>query len=204
MANTKISGLTALTGANVEHEADSMPIVDDSVTATKRIVVSELIKGIEVLGTKQATTSGTEVDFTGIPAWAKKITVMFNGTSLTTDDDLLVQIGDSGGIEATGYTSTAVYLQDAGGSDVTNTNTISATDGFNIATNDAGDAVTGHMLLTLMNASTNKWIASHRVSKGAAVETAWGSGSKSLSGTLDRVRITGGTFDAGSVNVMWE
>lgn len=41
MANTKISALAALTGANVDATADILPIVDTSATTTKGILVGE-------------------------------------------------------------------------------------------------------------------------------------------------------------------
>lgn len=44
MADTKISALTALTGANVDPAADVLPIVDTSVTTNKKILVGELLK----------------------------------------------------------------------------------------------------------------------------------------------------------------
>ena len=55
-----------------------------------------------VLGTSQ-TASGTQVDFTGIPTWAKKVTILFDGISLNGTAQLRVQLGDSGGIETSGY-----------------------------------------------------------------------------------------------------
>lgn len=46
MADTKISALTALTGANVDAAADLLAIVDTGVTTTKKILVSELAIGL--------------------------------------------------------------------------------------------------------------------------------------------------------------
>ena len=57
------------------------------------------------LATAQNTTSGTAIDFTGIPSWAKQITIAFDGVSTTGVNGYLVQIGTSGGIETTGYAS---------------------------------------------------------------------------------------------------
>lgn len=48
MANTKISGLTSITGANVDTTADVFPIVDTSVTTTKKITVDELKTALNI------------------------------------------------------------------------------------------------------------------------------------------------------------
>ena len=72
MADTKVSALSALTGANVAQLSDVIPIVDTSVTTTKKILVSELANAMFVLGTEQASTSGTYIDFTSIPSWVKR------------------------------------------------------------------------------------------------------------------------------------
>lgn len=148
--------------------------------------------------TEQATTSGTAFDFTGISSTAKRITIMFEGVSLNgAIDDMLVQIGDSGGIEATGYVSTAVRLN-AGPA----TNTV--TTGFNIFMQEAAAAFSGHMTLT--NIGGNTWISSHSGKKSTANANT-GGGDKTLSGVLDRVRLTrtgSETFDAGSVNIIVE
>jgi hypothetical protein len=144
------------------------------------------------LGTLQATTSGTSIDFTSIPAWAKRITISFMGVSLSGSDALLVQIGDSGGLETTGYTSSS--------------ETQTSTAGFIIALGGATRTADGHMFLTLANSATNLWSSSHTVGRGA-VDEANGGGYKALSATLDRLSIiTDGsnTFDAGSINIMYE
>lgn len=136
------------------------------------------------------TASGTSVDFTGIPSWAKRITVLFDGVSLNGASQILVQLGDSGGIENTGY---------VGGSATT-----SATTGFQVLLNLASRTTTG--LVTIMNLNNNLWIASG--STWNTVEVSSLAGSKSLSATLDRVRITTvngtDTFDAGTINIMYE
>lgn len=46
MADTKISALTALAGSAVDTAADVLPIVDTSVTTTKKILVDELRKAL--------------------------------------------------------------------------------------------------------------------------------------------------------------
>ena len=146
-------------------------------------------------GTAVATTSGTSVDFTSIPSTVKRITVMFNGVSTNGSNDYIIQIGDSGGIENTGYVSES---SDRGG-DAT------STEGF-ILTRTSTSTSACYGIATICNFSSNSWISSANISITGIVSSS--AGSKSLSATLDRIRITtvGGTdtFDAGSVNIMYE
>jgi hypothetical protein len=149
------------------------------------------------LRTVTVTTSGTEFDFTDIPSWARKITVIFNQVSTAGSSALLVQVG-SGSVTESGYSSAGGTFNFAGGTAGT-----TSTAGFCIF-NVPTYAISGHMNLTLMFGNT--WVSSHSVRSGQS-----GSGggvSPSLSGSLDRVRLTtaNGTdsFDAGAVNIMYE
>ena len=153
--------------------------------------------------TAVASTSGTSIDFTGIPAGVKRITVMFNGVSLNGVSIPLIQLGDSGGVETTGYLSYAGY------SGATNLSGGAAyTTGFGMASGNASNLMYGHMLITLIGA--NLWVSSHVAGLNSAGTTysLQGGGAKTLSDTLDRVRITtlNGTdvFDAGSINILYE
>ena len=151
-------------------------------------------------GTAVASTSGTSIDFTSIPATVKRITVLFSGVSTNGTSIIQLQLGDSGGIETTGYTSGA-WL-----SNTTNTN---STTGLIISgANAANYLFDGIMTLCLVNASTNKWSFSSTMSGSVSGINSMGGGSKSLSATLDRIRITTvngtDTFDAGSINILYE
>ena len=66
-------------------------------------VVSAMGSSILTSGTAQASTSGTAIDFTGIPSWAKRITVMFNGVSTNGTSNPQIQLG-SGSPTTSGYT----------------------------------------------------------------------------------------------------
>ena len=157
-----------------------------------------------VLSTAVASTSGTSIDFTGLPAWVKKITVMFQNLSAAgVNSRLLIQIGDSGGIENTGYNSTSAYSTGSAGT------SNSATTGY-VLDNGGGQPslfVTGTAVITLLDSSTNLWVATHMAELTVGY-TMFGGGRKTLSGTLDRVRITSvngtNTFDSGSINIMYE
>jgi len=155
-------------------------------------------KSILTSATAQASTSGTSIDFTGIPSWVKRITVMFNGVSTNGTSNLLVQIGDDGGIEVTGYLSTSGYVN-AGSQ-----NTADSTAGFLIWNGVASNALNG--AFRVCKVSGNSYVGDGTVSASPSFVS--GSGSKTLSGTLDRIRITtvNGTdaFDAGSINIIYE
>jgi hypothetical protein len=155
--------------------------------------------GAFVAGTAVASTSGTSIDFTSIPSWVKRVTVMFQGVSNTgADQDYLIQIGTSGGNQTTGY------LSQAWG----NGNTIqSSTAGFRLSNADnASGASSGVITLALLNSTTGVWCSSGVIGYSTVLATS--SGTKTLSGTLDRVRITTiagtATFDAGSINILYE
>jgi hypothetical protein len=144
-------------------------------------------------GTAVASTSGTSIDFTSIPSWVKRITVMFNGISTNGTSDLVVQLG-SGSVETTGYISCCGYSA----SFSTSTSAFIAAIGVG-----ASDILSGSVTITKLNG--NSWTQTGIVSSNVPRSS---SGSKTTSGTLDRVRITtaGGTntFDAGSVNILYE
>jgi hypothetical protein len=148
-------------------------------------------------GTSQASTSGTSIDFTSIPSWVKRITIMFNGVSTNGTSYVIVQLGDAGGVETTSY----IGNSQQGGSPV------AFSTGFLISTAAAAAAVRyGAVSITLIN--SNIWVAQGVIADTSNTWTTPLAGSKSLSDTLDRVRITtvNGTdaFDAGSINILYE
>jgi hypothetical protein len=149
-----------------------------------------------ILGTAVASTSGTSIDFTGLPSTVKRIMVMFAGVSTSGTSNILIQLGDSGGIETTGYVSSA------GSSDSTGSTTSTA--GFRFRSGQASNLINGTSIITLLNGNTFTAIENITYADIAS----WGAGSKQLSATLDRVRITTvngtDTFDAGSINIMYE
>jgi len=150
-----------------------------------------------VSGTSQASTSGTSIDFTSIPSWVKRITVMLTGVSTNGTSNPLIQIG-SGTVATSGYLGSA---NNASGASYVNYTT-----GFGIASANATNVLHGAMILTLVTGNT--WIASHSVGASGGTAASCGGGSVTLGGTIDRVRITtvNGTdaFDAGSVNILYE
>ena len=151
------------------------------------------------LGTALATTSGTAIDFTSIPSWVKRVAVMFSGVSISGTDNILIQLGNSGGVVSTGYVSVGTVT--AGSTSAT-----AGTSGFLIAAGNAGYAFHGH--ITFLNMNGNVWTGIGAFANTAtSTYLASTAGSVDISSTLDRVRITtsgSNTFDAGTINIMYE
>jgi hypothetical protein len=158
-------------------------------------------------GTVVASTSGTSIDFTSIPSWVERITVMFAGVVTNATSPIIVQIG-AGSVANTGYVGTA-----GGAGNTGNVMTITSyTTGFGMAgaVSSADQLYNGNMSICLLNSATGLWSAngSTSLSPGTFTGVQTFGGSKTLSGTLDRIRITtsGGTatFTAGSINILYE
>jgi hypothetical protein len=161
-------------------------------------VMSSMASSVISSGTAVASTSGTSIDFTSIPSWVKRITVLFNGISTNGTSYYLVQIG-SGSIQTTGYASVG-----DNGSAIT-----SSTAGMVICSGAATWVVSGQMTFNLISGST--YVASHvgaQTNTGITSFAVRGGGNVTLSGVLDRVRVTTvngtDTFDAGSINILYE
>ena len=142
--------------------------------------------------TAQASTSGTSITFSSIPSWVKRITIMLNGVSTNSTSNYQIQIG-AGSVTNTGYVS--------GCGAATSTTGFVIASNFTAATTQSGSAV----LTTL---GSNVWVnTSVTGASGGNAPTA-GSGYITLSGTLDRVVVTTvngtDTFDAGSINIIYE
>jgi len=156
-----------------------------------RAQMQRIVRGTAV------TASGTSVNFTDIPAWVERITVMFSGVSGSGTSNFLLQIGDAGGIENTGYSGGSF---NAGA-------TANSTAGFDLTAQNAAAQVWGGSI-TLTNLNGNIWCQSGVISGTSAGYIGASGGAKELSATLDRVRITtvGGTetFDAGTINLLLE
>jgi len=171
-----------------------------NLTVTGTLSASGGVSGNIRSGTA-VTVSGTSVDFTSLPTGINRITVMFNGVSTNGTSNYLVQLGDSGGIENTGYVGCGGRFN-AGGNAFVN-----YTSGIGFATDSASKVNSGSLIITLLNSSTNTWTAIGNL--GTANSDIYAtSSSKSLSATLDRVRITTvngtDTFDAGTINILYE
>lgn len=185
-------------------------IVIDSATQTltNKTLTSPTISGTPVMsasvitsGTANTSLSGSAIDFTGIPSWVKRVTVMFNGVSTNGTSNKLIQVG-AGSVTATGYVGATGYCTTAAGP-------TSVTTGFGLQNGgNAAELNSGLIILALV--SGNNWVCSGTISTTGSSQPGliYTNGQISLGGALDRVRITTvngtDTFDAGSINILYE
>jgi hypothetical protein len=176
-------------------------VADGSITAIKiadaNVTPAKLSQPFTA-GTPVETTSGVVIDFTSIPSWAKWIALILNGVSTSGLSNYLVQIG-SGSVDATGYNS--VGQRSAGSF----SGEVASTAGFVI--NVAAGISTPFGTFTFFRQTGNTWVASGVFSDPVGISCYNSNGVKSLSGALDRVRLTTAngtdTFDAGSANIFY-
>jgi hypothetical protein len=185
--------------ANITTAAGDIAVMYEYASADWRCVSYTKASGAAVVasggftqGTEQATTSGTSVTFGSIPAGVNMIIINFEGVSRT-DVVPVTQIGDAGGIETSGYISTS--YKHGSSAQATTTD-------FTMMHEAAADVMSGHMILTLKDAANFTWISSHNI-KVNTTKLMTGAGQKSLSAELTQIKFSNGTFDAGSINIMY-
>lgn len=171
------------------HEYNGQHYLTDSNSS--RAQVERLVQGTAV-----ATTSGTSITFSGIPAWAKRITVMLTGVKRSGTSNLLFQLGTSGGVVATGYLGSC-QLGASG---------ILYTTGFGLNTSNAADVVNGALIISNLTGNTWSAIGNFGGSNSGFVFT--NAGSIALASALSQITMTMAngtdTFTAGSVNILYE
>jgi hypothetical protein len=192
--NLPASSGTAVVGSLAVSAAGQIPFSTDGSTYTPTAKI--------VSGTAVASTSGTSIDFTSIPSWVKRVTVMFNNVSTSGSSYKLVQIG-SGSVTTTGYVS-------AGGGIAGNVGfgSLSSTAGFIIISSESADNLYGSVVINLVTGNTYGAYGSLGDTAGTYVNTYTVSGGITLGGLLDRIRITTvngtDTFTAGTINILYE
>jgi hypothetical protein len=151
-------------------------------------------------GTAVASTSGTAIDFTGIPSWVKRVTVLFNGVSTNGTANVQVQLGTASSFETTGYFSYSSLV-----SAPTTVAAASLTSGIATGFNAAGSARVGAITIHLLDSNT--WVYTGLIGDGAATGVVHTAGVKALAGALTRLRVTttgADTFDAGTLNIHYD
>ena len=177
------------------------PSEDYTITLPNENATMPLMK----LMTEQAA-SGTSVDFTGIPSWVKRITVMFNGVSTNGTSPIIIKLGTSSGIVNSGYATFGTMLGVGALASIFRDDCISI-----MFTVPDGGAVYGQSIITKLSDSVYTSSGSMYLSGFDGTDSignVTGGTQSSLSETLDRIRITtaNGTdvFDAGIINLLVE
>jgi hypothetical protein len=150
-------------------------------------------------GTAVASTSGTSIEFTALPSWVKRITVMFQGVSTSGTNFLIVQLGTG----ATPTYTTSGYL----GASNSNNSVVNQTTGLPVIGAPTAANVC-HGLMTITNITGNSWCSAASTSLSNTAANGGGAGSIALAAQLTALRITSvgntDTFDAGSINILYE
>jgi len=175
---------------------------DSTQTLTNKTIQGGTIQSVAIQGgvlTFQSPitmSSATVINFTTIPSWVKRVTLIFASVSTNGTSNMLVQLGTSAGYETTGYL----------GSAASPSGTL-FTDGFGVSTG-TGAATVVHGQMAITNLGGNTWVAGLSGGYSNAGAPMTGGGSKTLAGTLDRVRFTTqlgtDTFDSGTINIIYE
>jgi len=157
-----------------------------------------------VQGTSVASTSGTSITFTGLPSWAKRVTMILNGVSTTGTSIVQIQLGTSGGFVTSGYSSNYGFITSASLA----VGQAAITTGLYVVQSSVNtDTVSA--VISINNFSGNIWAHSGTGVRAGNVGAFYYSGApQSLSGALTQIRLTTvngtDTFDAGSVNILYE
>jgi hypothetical protein len=178
----------------------SAPLVAGSNTVTLPAATGTI--SLLAQATAVASTSGTSIDFTGIPSWAKRITVMFSGVSTSGTSVVIIRLGTGATPTYTtsGYLSAASYVGGTPGS-------TNGTTGLPVS-NSTGAGNIRHGSAIITNLTSNTWVCQSITGNSNNAETGLAGGSIALSEALTAIRITTvngtDTFDAGSINIMYE
>lgn len=176
------------------------------IDADGKVVAPQGAKSVDsdvmrILHIPAKIASGTFIDFSpadgsGIPSWAKEITILLAGVSTNGTSTVEVRFGTASGIETNGYL----------GSMQTGTSAIAHGTGFRDTASARAAASTEVSVFSFAYLTANVWVGTIKFS---AIDTAGvhsGTGQKSMAGVLDRIRITTvngtDTFDAGSISII--
>jgi hypothetical protein len=198
--------ITAGTGISVTNGTGASG--DPTITNDGVISVNGSSGAVTINGLTSGTAvsaSGSSIDFTSIPSWVKRVTVLIRGVSLSSTGDVLIRLGTASGFVATGYIASTSAAANGGTVSIT-----SSTLGFPIYSNLAARVIQSAMTISLVD--TNYWLQTHVLQTSTSVINGSGAGSVSLSEALTSIRITtlngttvgGENFDAGTINILYE
>jgi hypothetical protein len=184
----------------------ALPLAGGTMTGVITYATAQprLLSGtVNAGGTTPFNNTLTAVDFTNIPSWVKRITVMLDGVSTSSTGIPSIRIGTASGIENTGYIAAVSAI--ATSSAATQSG---VTSGFELVTTGVATyTYAGQYVLT--NITGNIWILTGSLHVGGSTALQnFTNGKKTLAGALTRLQLTttagADTFDGGSVNIMYE
>jgi hypothetical protein len=152
------------------------------------------------VGTAITSASGSSLDFPSIPSWVERITISLNGISFAATGAAVIRLGVSNTLVTSGYVAARIGFTTAPAMVVT-----SVTDGVaSFGTSAAASTVIGQIVLT--NLTGNQWVSSGQVFRTTDNVYMTTNGSITLAGALTNLSVvaTTSTFDAGSVNIIYE
>ena len=164
-------------------------------------VVSSMASSVITSGTAVASTSGTSIGFTSIPSWVKRITIMFNGVSTSGTSNPQIQLGTG----STTYANSGYQNQNSNTTTSAAGASVNATSGFVFGSGNAANTLTGQFVLT--NVTGNTWVG-NGVMFFSTTAMGFSVGGITLGAALTAVQVTTvngtDTFDAGSINILYE
>lgn len=194
VGTSKLADNAVTAGKIVDGAVGTAELADGSVTAGK---IADGATNRLVQETAKSA-SGSNVEFTGIPSWVKRITLLLHGVSTSGTAGIRIHLGTSGGYETTNYASVSDVFS-------TTLTTTGATDGFQVTnTTNTTDLYSATAIIT--NITGNTWLC-QIVGLRATSSFILSAGSKALGGVLTRLRVaagSGSSFDAGTMNILYE
>lgn len=202
-ASMTVEGVTAAQITTINNSITSL----NTSVSTNTSDISALNTNVTALqavplytaGTAATPTSGTAAAFTGIPATAKRVSIVFSGVGTSSTSVLQVQVGN-GSFVATGYNGQMCAFGGALAQSATST-------GVTFYNSNASTS-RWHGRVTFNKVSGNTWAFDSLIGNSIATNASFAAGSIALGGALDRIQLTTvngtDTFAAGTVNVTWE
>jgi hypothetical protein len=180
-------------------------LASDAVTTAKildaNVTPAKLSQPFTAIGSQSAT--GASITFSGIPSWARRVTIVLDSLLMATSDTPIIQLGTSGGAETTNYASTAVA---ANGGNVNKYDPSFGVPGPGfVLTGSSGTTNTGQIVLSHIGG--NVWVAFGNVGGYALNNVYVMTGRKALAAALTQVIIKsqfGANLLSGAVNVFYE
>lgn len=197
LAGVATTGLLTRTGAGTATTRSLVAGDGIVITNSDGVAGNPTVAALSGEASVQITGSPTAIDFTSLPSYVTKISVVVNAVSLSTANTIQVRIGSGGAVDATGYVGGCVTVD-------TSTNAAGSTTGFLLATDSAAQSVNG-ILMLVKEPAFNSWFVSAVLNVTTTGRTLMCSGQKSIAGALTNLQFvaSGGVFDAGRITITY-